>query len=81
MLTCYEVNEKASCSVELSLLERFAVRIHMMICVKCRRYQRQLKALIASLARIAHSDKSRPAKEFVKQTLDAIEKGKEGKSF
>ena len=52
MLTCQEVTAKASLMVdgELGFRERIALRMHLMMCVNCRRFVRQFKALVASMA-------------------------------
>ena len=52
MLKCKEVVEKADALVDgtsLSWRERFALRLHLMMCHHCRRYVRQLQSLVASL--------------------------------
>ncbi len=52
MLTCQEVTAKASLMVdgELGFRERIALRVHLMMCVNCRRFARQFKALVTSMA-------------------------------
>ena len=52
MLKCQHLVEKADALVDgspISLRERFALRLHMMMCHHCRRYIRQLNALVTSL--------------------------------
>lgn len=53
MLSCREVNEKASTLVdgELSFTEKTAMRMHLMMCSKCRRFMTQFKTLIIALAK------------------------------
>ncbi len=54
MLKCEHVVEKADALVDgapLSKRERFALRLHLLICHHCRRYVRQLRALLNSLPR------------------------------
>ena len=49
MLKCKHVVEKADALVDgapLSKRERFALRLHLLICHHCRRYVRQLRALV-----------------------------------
>lgn len=52
MLTCREVTERASAYVdrELPLRSRLAMRLHLAMCVHCRRYFRQFRQLLAALA-------------------------------
>lgn len=56
MLKCKHVVEKAGALVDgtpLSPRERFALRLHLMMCHHCRRYVRQLRALLGFLPREA----------------------------
>ena len=56
MLKCKHVVEKADALVDgtpLSPRERFALRLHLMMCHHCRRYVRQLRALLGFLPREA----------------------------
>ncbi len=52
MLTCQEVTAKASLMVdgELGFRERMGVLMHLMTCANCRRFTRQFKALVFSMA-------------------------------
>ena len=52
MLTCQEVAAKASSMIdgELGFWERAAVQLHLTMCTNCRRFTRQLKALVSSMA-------------------------------
>ncbi len=45
MITCKDVSDTASDYLEgpTTLLQRFSLRLHLIMCVKCRRYFRQLK--------------------------------------
>lgn len=52
MLKCKEVVETADALVDgtpLSWRERFALRVHLLMCHHCRRYVRQLHTLVTSL--------------------------------
>lgn len=54
MLKCKDVVEKADALVDGSPLtwrERLAMRLHLLICHHCRRYVRQLRALLNNLPR------------------------------
>jgi anti-sigma factor ChrR (cupin superfamily) len=53
VLSCRDVTASASRLVdgELGLGERMAVRVHLIVCVHCRRFVRQLGVLVASLHR------------------------------
>ena len=75
MLTCQEATAKASLMVdgELGFRERIAVRMHLMMCANCRRFARQFKALVSSMASRKRSRSEAVASEFVdrvKQSLD-----------
>jgi len=52
VLTCQEVTAKASLMVDgqPGFRERIAVLLHLMMCANCRRFARQFKALVASMA-------------------------------
>lgn len=52
MLKCQHVEQRADALVDgtpLSRRERLALSLHLLICRYCRRYLRQLRALVASL--------------------------------
>ncbi|MEQ3635134.1 zf-HC2 domain-containing protein [Alcanivorax sp.] len=54
MLKCKDVVTKADALVDgtpLTLSERIALRIHLLMCHQCRRYVRQLRALLSTLPR------------------------------
>lgn len=79
MLTCKEVTEKASQRIDgdLNLREQIGVRIHLMMCVKCRSYYRQLSALVASLASGVRRSEERPSAEFVARVMTGIDAARE----
>lgn len=52
MLKCQHVEQRADALVDgtpLSRRERLALTLHLLICRHCRRYLRQLRALVRSL--------------------------------
>lgn len=52
MLKCKELVDKADALVDgtpLSWRERFALRMHLLMCHHCRRYLHQLRAMVTSL--------------------------------
>lgn len=53
MLTCKEITQLVSDGYErdLSLLERLMVRFHLLYCVACRRYRRQIRFIRAAAVR------------------------------
>lgn len=54
MLKCKDVVTKADALVDgppLTLSERIALRMHLLMCHQCRRYVRQLRALLSTLPR------------------------------
>jgi len=74
MLSCRQVTERSGALLDgtLGFRERWAVRIHIAMCVHCRRFSRQLRLLVESLRRRA-SDDAVPS-DFVDRvmaTLDA----------
>ena len=75
MLTCEEVTAKASAFVdgELSLRERAGIRLHLAICIHCRRFHRQLRLLIARLSR--QDEGAEVSERFVQQVLNVIDGG------
>lgn len=52
MLSCREVTEKSSALVdgELGLRSRFAICLHLLMCVNCRRFIRQFRRLAQALS-------------------------------
>ena len=54
MLSCKDITEKANEYIdhELSLVHRVKFRMHLFVCVNCRRYIAQLKTTIQTLGRI-----------------------------
>ena len=74
MLTCQQVTARATALLEdeLSFRERLSIRLHLAMCVHCRRFLRQLRRLIARMHR---QEREHPASEqFVAQVLNAVEK-------
>jgi anti-sigma factor RsiW len=54
MLKCDQVVARADALVDgesLSFRERWALRLHLLVCHHCRRYLRQLRMLVTSLRR------------------------------
>lgn len=51
MLTCRDVTDRASLLVDggISTRERVAVWLHLSMCENCRRFRRQLLALVVSM--------------------------------
>ena len=54
MLSCKDINEKANQYIdgELTIRLRLAVGFHLLMCVHCRRYVRQLVATINTLRQL-----------------------------
>lgn len=71
MLTCKEIVERVDRLLEgdLSFRQRLAVRMHLMLCHRCRRYERQLRFLLQGLSKL-HSPAS---DEEVNDVMRAIE--------
>lgn len=51
MLKCQEVVQQADALLadELNLRQRIELRLHLLMCVHCRRYVRQLRKLVAAI--------------------------------
>ncbi len=78
MLSCKEVVVEIERRLdgELSWRARMALRMHLLMCRHCGRYERQLKLLLAGLQRL-HS----PATDAeVQQVLDAVNAADPGPS-
>jgi anti-sigma factor ChrR (cupin superfamily) len=72
MLSCREVVENVDALLDgdLSWRKRMAVRMHLLLCHRCRRYERQLRFLLRGLEHL-HS----PATDAeVRIVLDAIDR-------
>jgi len=54
MLSCKDVTEEANAYIdkELPFMKRLSVRMHLFICVNCRRYMNQLNLTIQTLGRM-----------------------------
>jgi hypothetical protein len=83
MRNCRDVARLLSCAEETSLRwrERWAVRVHQLFCVYCRRYGRQIVLLRRALVRrrglrgdIASLDA--PARERIQAVLNKSQQGK-----
>jgi predicted anti-sigma-YlaC factor YlaD len=72
VLSCREITSKAGelLDGELGFRERMAVRMHLAICVHCRRFSRQLRTLVEALRRRA--DREQLPSGFVDQVMSAI---------
>ncbi|MFV2090175.1 MAG: zf-HC2 domain-containing protein [Pseudomonadales bacterium] len=82
MLTCQEVTAKASQKVdgELGFRDRIAVRAHLMMCVKCRLYFKQFKALVTSLSGGNHTEPEPPSPEFVQRVVSDLNAARDASS-
>ena len=73
MLKCKDVVEKADALVDgtpMSWRERLAMRLHLLMCHHCRRYVRQLRALVATLRRTEAPRNNDEEVERILQELD-----------
>jgi anti-sigma factor ChrR (cupin superfamily) len=79
MLTCREVTDNASAMIdaELGLRKRIAVRLHLMMCKNCRRFVRQLRTLVGSLASRSEADSQSASEEFVDQTMKKLDRAQD----
>jgi len=77
MLKCQHVEQRADALVDgerLPLGERLALRMHLIICRHCRRYVRQLHALVRKLRGADSVLPDDEAEKIVKRTLDDQER-------
>lgn len=80
MLNCRQVTERASDMVdgELTSRERLSMRLHLLMCVHCRRFQRHLQSMVSALqSREPWTDQVDPA--FVGRLLHSLNNLAEGK--
>jgi anti-sigma factor RsiW len=73
MKTCREVYEEASDLLDgqLPLLSRLEMRMHLLLCVHCRRYVRHLRLLVQCLA--VRGRLSTPPAGFVERVIEHLE--------
>lgn len=79
MLTCRQASQLVSESQERALgrRERWGLRLHLWMCVSCRRFERQIRLLRRALRRLARLDESEAqgpdltpeARERIRKTL------------
>jgi anti-sigma factor RsiW len=71
MLSCREVTERASDYLDraLPLRQRLAVRLHLFMCQHCRRYLRQLRAVVIALGRMPELE---VPEEMVRKQVEAL---------
>ena len=79
MLTCREVAEKSSAMVdsELDLRERIGLRLHLLMCSNCRRFVRQFRTLVDSLALRSEPESQSASPEFVRQTMQTLDSARD----
>jgi len=78
MFSCKEITEKASeyLDQELPFFTRLKVRMHLQICVHCKRYMDQLQITIKTLSKMRNTD---PVDEStVDQVVENIKKNQLG---
>ncbi len=83
MVTCQEVTAKASLMVdgELGIRERIAVRMHLMMCVNCRRFARQFQALVSSMASRNRLESETIVPELVDRVMQSLYGARESSSI
>ncbi len=73
MLSCKDINQKASQYIdgELTIRQRLVVGFHLLMCVHCRRYVRQLAATINTLRQLPKKECSdRQMEHIIDRLLD-----------
>ena len=74
MLTCEQVTARATAFLEgeLTVRQWLSVRLHLAMCVHCRRFCRQMRQLVVRLHR---QEQDHPVSErFVDEVVEAIER-------
>lgn len=73
MLTCQEVVARGSALLDgdLGFRERMAMRLHLAMCVLCRRFVRQLRLLVRGLNR--HMQRAPVTEQFVDQVMRYVD--------
>jgi predicted anti-sigma-YlaC factor YlaD len=73
MLSCRQITERSSALLdgELGFRERWAVRMHLAMCVRCRRFTQQLRLLVESLR--LRSTAAGVSPDFVDRVLAALD--------
>ncbi len=77
MLSCREITAKANDMLDnqLGFRERMAVRMHLVMCVHCRRFNRHLRALTAMLKR--RSEFEVLPEDFVDRVMTTIQRAQD----
>jgi len=72
MLNCKQIPEKADEYIddELSIGQRLSASLHLLMCVHCRRYVRQMTSTVATLRKMPYTEAC--SDEEVEQTLDRL---------
>ena len=73
MLKCQHVEQRADALIDgerLPITERLALRTHLMICRHCRRYLRQLRALVRTLRGSLDTLSDKNTEALVERILD-----------
>ena len=72
MITCKDVSDTASDYLEgpTTFLQRFSLRLHLSMCVKCRRYMRQLKLASGVAKKI--SEPFEPSDEEIESLIQEL---------
>jgi len=74
MLSCRQVVERSSALLdgELAARERLAMRMHLLMCVHCRRFQRHLQRLVTAMR---NRDASDPVDQaFIDRLVERLDK-------
>ncbi|HAF01156.1 MAG TPA: hypothetical protein DCO68_06650 [Methylophilaceae bacterium] len=74
MLNCKQTSQLVSQSLDrnLTLRERLAVRLHLLICKYCRRFQRQLHAMRKAFKRMSEAIENDPSIQLPPETKARI---------
>ena len=80
MLNCRQVTDKSSALVdgELGLRERMSIRLHLLMCVHCRRFNQQFRRLVESMS--LREEAGVVSEEFVDQVMTEVDRAAAGDS-
>lgn len=72
MLSCKDLSERATTYIEddCNLAEKISIWVHLVICVHCRRYFRQLNLGIQTLRLMTHIKE--PTQEEIEQIVNRL---------
>lgn len=76
MLSCRDITQKANDYLEkdLPFAARMNVKMHLLICIHCRRYIKQLQTTIHTLGRIQPPAANTATEQQIQQVVELLKK-------